>query len=420
MAVKKNIVLLIIVASLGYFVDIYDLILFNIIKVDSMKALGIAPEFETTLFNWQMSGMLLGGLIWGIWGDRKGRVSVLFGSILLYSFANIANAFVSNLTEYAVWRFIAGVGLAGELGAAVTLVAESMPTKKRGIGTMIIVTFGALGAVFAFFVANRPEITQILRNLLSDNIQNWQTAYIMGGVLGLVLLALRAGTFESSMFHELKKSNVVKGNFFMLLRDRQTFKKYLSCIVIGLPVWFVVGVLIALSGRFIPEIGIQGGSIKTAEMVMWSYLGLSSGDLLSGLLSQLFKSRKKVIYFNLTGIAILTLVYLFSSNVSPTWLKGMSYLLGLATGYWALFVTNASEQFGTNIRSTVTATVPNFVRGGVVPITLGFNALTNMQLSSHANATAALIVGAVCLLLAAWGTYNVQESFHKDLNYVEE
>lgn len=420
MAGKKNIVLLIIVASLGYFVDIYDLILFNIIKVDSMKALGIAPEFETTLFNWQMSGMLLGGLIWGIWGDRKGRVSVLFGSILLYSFANIANAFVTNLTEYAIWRFIAGVGLAGELGAAVTLVAESMPTKKRGIGTMIIVTFGALGAVFAFFVANRPEITLVLRSILSDNIQNWQTAYIMGGVLGLVLLALRAGTFESSMFHELKNSNVVKGNFFMLLRDLQTFKKYLSCIMIGLPVWFVVGVLIALSGRFIPEIGLQGGTIKTAEMVMWSYLGLSSGDLLSGLLSQLFKSRKKVIYFNLIGIAILSIIYLTSKDVSPAWLKGMSYFLGLATGYWALFVTNASEQFGTNIRSTVTATVPNFVRGGVVPITLSFNALTNMELSSHANSVAALIVGAVCLLLAAWGTYNVEESFHKDLNYLEE
>lgn len=420
MAGKKNIVLLIIVASLGYFVDIYDLILFNIIKVDSMKALGIAPEFETTLFNWQMSGMLLGGLIWGIWGDRKGRVSVLFGSILLYSFANIANAFVTNLTEYAIWRFIAGVGLAGELGAAVTLVAESMPTKKRGIGTMIIVTFGALGAVFAFFVANRPEITLLLRSILSDNIQNWQTAYIMGGVLGLVLLALRAGTFESSMFHELKNSNVVKGNFFMLLRDRQTFKKYLSCIMIGLPVWFVVGVLIALSGRFIPEIGLQGGTIKTAEMVMWSYLGLSSGDLLSGLLSQLFKSRKKVIYFNLIGIAILSIIYLTSKDVSPAWLKGMSYFLGLATGYWALFVTNASEQFGTNIRSTVTATVPNFVRGGVVPITLSFNALTSMELSSHANSVAALIVGAVCLLLAAWGTYNVEESFHKDLNYLEE
>jgi MFS family permease len=420
MAKNKHIALLIVVASLGYFVDIYDLILFNIIKVESMKDLGIPVSYETTLFNWQMTGMLLGGLIWGIWGDRKGRVSVLFGSILLYSTANIANAFVTNLTEYSIWRFIAGVGLAGELGAAITLVAESMPTRRRGIGTMIIVTFGALGAVFAFWVANRPEITLFLKNILSTDVHNWQTAYIMGGVLGLVLLALRAGTFESSMYHELKQTNVVKGNFFMLLRDKTTLKKYVSCIVIGLPVWFVVGVLIALSSRFIDEIGLTGGSIKTSEMVMWSYLGLSSGDLLSGLLSQLFKSRKKVIFFNLTGIAILTVVYLFSHNVTPAWLKGISYFLGLSTGYWALFVTNASEQFGTNIRSTVTSTVPNFVRGGVVPITLSFNALSDMHLSTAAHTAAALIVGAVCLSLAAWGTFQMEESFHKDLNYIEE
>lgn len=420
MTPKKNLALLIIVASLGYFVDIYDLILFNIIKAESMKDLGIAEEFETTLFNWQMTGMLIGGLLWGIWGDRKGRVSVLFGSILLYSVANIANAFVTGLTDYAAWRFIAGIGLAGELGAAVTLVAESMPTKKRGIGTMIIVTFGALGAVFAFWVSDMPAITHWLSEFSGMRMANWQTAYIMGGVLGLVLLALRAGTFESTMYHELKQTNVVKGNFFMLLRDWPTFKKYVSCIVIGLPVWFVVGVLIALSHRFLPEIGISGGTIKTREMIMWSYVGLSSGDLFSGLLSQLFKSRRKVIFFNLAGISILTCVYLFNHDISTGWLKVIAYLLGLTTGYWALFVTNASEQFGTNIRSTVTATVPNFVRGGVVPITLGFNALAAMQLGSAPNTIAALIVGGICLMLAAWGTYNVKESFHKDLNYFEK
>jgi MFS family permease len=421
MSKSKNIVLLIVVASLGYFVDIYDLILFNIIKKESLESLKIAPQFETTLFNWQMTGMLVGGLLWGIWGDRRGRVSVLFGSILLYSVANIANAFVTNLTEYSIWRFIAGVGLAGELGAAITLVAESMPTKKRGIGTMIIVTFGALGAVFAFWVSNLSQLSSIIQNFAGTKIENWQTAYIMGGVLGLVLLALRAGTFESSMFHELKQTNVVKGNFFMLLRDWPTFKKYLACIVIGLPVWFVVGVLIALSHKFIAENSPEVvGQIKTSEMVMWSYLGLSSGDLLSGLLSQLFKSRRKVIFLNLFGIVVLTCVYLFNHNLSVTGLKTMSYLLGLATGYWALFVTNASEQFGTNIRSTVTATVPNFVRGGVVPITLGFTALTDKNIGGLSNSHAALIVGSVCVILAIWGAYTVKESFHKDLNYVEK
>jgi hypothetical protein len=296
-----------------------------------------------------------------------------------------------------------------------------MPTKKRGIGTMIIVTFGALGAVFAFWVSNLSQLSLLLENFTGAKIENWQTAYIMGGVLGLILLALRAGTFESTMFHELKQTNVVKGNFFMLLRDWPTFKKYLACIVIGLPVWFVVGVLIALSHKFIAENHPGAvGQIKTSEMVMWSYLGLSSGDLLSGLLSQIFKSRRRVIFLNLFGIVVLTCIYLFNHNLSVNGLKTMSYLLGLATGYWALFVTNASEQFGTNIRSTVTATVPNFVRGGVVPITLSFTALAEMKLSSTPNATAAIIVGAVCVLLAIWGTYTVKESFHKDLNYIEE
>jgi len=296
-----------------------------------------------------------------------------------------------------------------------------MPTKKRGIGTMIIVTFGALGAVFAFWVSNLSQLSAFIQDFAVIKIENWQTAYIMGGVLGLVLLALRAGTFESSMFHELKKTNVVKGNFFMLLRDWPTFKKYLACIVIGLPVWFVVGILIALSHKFIAENHPGAvGQIKTSEMVMWSYLGLSSGDLLSGLLSQIFKSRRRVIFINLMGIAVLTCVYLFNHNLTPTGLKTMSYLLGLATGYWALFVTNASEQFGTNIRSTVTATVPNFVRGGVVPITLGFTALSELKIGGMPNSYAAIIVGAVCILLAVWGTYTVKESFHKELNYVEE
>jgi MFS transporter, putative metabolite:H+ symporter len=418
----RNIAMLIIVASLGYFVDIYDLILFNIIKKESMEGLGIAQDHEVTLFNFQMTGMLIGGLLWGIWGDKKGRVSVLFGSILLYSIANICNAFATGLYSYAILRFIAGIGLAGELGAAITLVAESMPQKKRGIGTMIIVTFGAMGAVVAFVVSEQGhKIAPVFEAIFGTTLANWQTAYIIGGVLGLVLLALRAGTFESKMFHSAKESEVKRGDFFMLFREKETLKKYLACIVIGLPVWFVVGVLIALAHKFLPEIGVLGGkTIPTKELIMWSYIGLSSGDLLSGLLSQLFHSRRKVIFINLFGIAMLSSFYLLSHDVSIGYLKGIAYLLGLTTGYWALFVTNASEQFGTNIRATVTATVPNFVRGGVVPITLCFTWLADMKLSAHPYSTAAFIVGGVCLLLAAWGTYTVKESFHKDLNYLEE
>jgi len=413
---KKNIVLLIIVASLGYFVDIYDLILFNIIKKESLEALHIDfTTYETVLFRWQMAGMLCGGVLWGIWGDKRGRVSVLFGSILIYSVANIANAFVETLWAYKMWRFIAGLGLAGELGAAITLVAELMPIKKRGIGTMIIVTFGALGAVAAFMVSNHGDaIGKFISNIVGKPIANWQVAYIVGGSLGLILLALRASTFESSMFENLSKSDVQRGKFFSLFKNKTTFKKYMACIVIGLPVWFVVGVLIALSHRFLPAEVAK--VVPSKEMVLWSYVGLSLGDLMSGLLSQLVKSRKKVILFNIIGIFVISSIYLFGPTGSATYYRVLAVVLGSVTGYWALFVTNASEQFGTNIRSTVSATVPNFVRGGVILITGGFEFF---MATLHSANISAVIVGIICVSLAIWGTLHVEESFHKDLNYYE-
>lgn len=419
---KKNIALLIIVASLGYFVDIYDLILYNIIKIESLNSLGIPLEKENVLFRWQMTGMLLGGLLWGIYGDKRGRVSVLFGSILMYSIANVANAFATDIVSYSIWRFVAGVGLAGELGAAITLVSESMSQKRRGIGTMIVVTVGALGAVFAFTVSKSGSVlSPVFEKLAGSSLENWQTSYIMGGVLGLLLLILRAGTFESSMFHELKDSAVKKGQFFMLFSNRSTFKKYLASILIGLPVWYVVGILIALAHRIIPEIGISGAeSVETKELIMLGYLGLSAGDLISGLLSQLMKSRKKVIFIYLSAIIACSAIYLLNHNVSAAYLRVISFILGAATGYWALFVTNASEQFGTNIRSTVTATVPNFVRFGVVPLTLSFEWLAGSGWFTYPNIGAAIVVGIGSIGLAWWGTSAVKESFHKDLNYYEE
>lgn len=419
---NRNVVLLIVVAALGYFVDIYDLILFNIIKKESLADLGFGKSMETVMFNWQMFGMLLGGLLWGIWGDKKGRIKVLFGSILIYSLANIFNAFATSVSTYGLWRLIAGIGLAGELGAAITLIAETMPTKKRGIGTMIIVTFGALGAVLAFWVSENGQfLQQLILNIFGADLKLWQVTYIFGGFMGLLLLALRAGTFESGMFHSAKSAQIKRGDFFMLFKNKTNMKKYLACIAIGIPVWFVVGILVNLSERFVPEIGVQG-KVLAKECLMYSYLGLSTGDLLSGLLSQLLKSRKKVIYINLAGILILSGVMLFVHGFTATQFKFICYLLGAFTGYWALFVTNASEQFGTNLRSTVATTVPNFVRGTVVILTSSFVYLSEKLFagSSTAHITAAVIVGSVSVLLAFISTWYMPESFHKDLNYFEE
>ena len=286
---------------------------------------------------------------------------------------------------------------------------------------MIIVTFGALGAVAAFLVSKNGQfIGDFISNIIHKPVANWQVAYIVGGTLGLLLLALRASTFESGLFEQAKEHNVERGNFFSLFKQKETFVKYLACIVIGLPVWFVVGVLIALAHRFLPEITGNTDILKvlpTKEMVLWSYVGLSIGDLTSGTLSQIFKSRKKVMFSNIIGIIIMTLIYLYGPVGSANYYRFIAVMLGAVTGYWALFVTNASEQFGTNIRSTVAATVPNFVRGGVLLITSGFEILESQ---THSASISALIVGIICVSLAIWGTLHIEESFHKDLNYYEK
>jgi MFS family permease len=404
--------LIVLVAALGYFVDIYDLQLFNVVSKISIRGIGITDpaivdKYDYILFLWQMSGMLVGGLIWGILGDRRGRKSVLFGSILLYSLANLANAFVVNLDQYSVVRFVAGLGLAGELGAAITLVSEIMHKEHRGYGTMLIVTMGAFGAVLAALVSNN--------NFHFWGLQSWQFAYIIGGILGLVLLLLRFSTYESGMFDEVKKQKISKGNFFMLFTDMQRFKKYMACIMIGLPVWFCIGILIKFSGTFAELIGLEKSAIEVRYSIMYAYLGLSAGDLVSGLCSQLFRSRKKVVVGYLIATVIIVMVYLTTHSHSVTYFYFMCFMLGASTGYWALFVTIASEQFGTNIRATVTTTVPNFVRGGVIPITLGYKALEQ----NNSPVYAAIVVGSVCIILALIAILSLKETFSKDLNYLE-
>ncbi len=394
----------VIVAALGYFVDIYDLQLFNLVSKASLRGIGITDQsaidtYDYVLFNWQMTGMLVGGILWGILGDRKGRKSVLFGSILLYSLANILNAFVTSIEQYQWIRFFAGLGLAGELGAAITLVSEIMHKEKRGYGTMIIVAMGALGAVAA--------------NLVTGSF-HWQTSYIIGGGLGLMLLMLRFGTFESGMFDQLKKSTVSKGNFMMLFTSTDRLLKYIACVFIGLPVWYCIGVLIKFSEKFAASTDVQG-TVHIGNAIMFAYLGLSAGDLLSGWLSQIFRSRKKVVLAYLITSALLMGIFLFSRELPDSVFYVLCFLIGTATGYWALFVTIASEQFGTNIRATVTTTVPNFVRGAVVPITLGFKFLE----ADYGNIYAALIVGIICIGLAVLSVLSIKETFAKDLDYYE-
>lgn len=416
---------IIVVAALGYFVDIYDLILFNVVKKESLEMImqGASPEdLKSTgifLFNMQMTGMLLGGLLWGVWGDKKGRLSVLFGSILLYSVANVVNAFVTTIPIYALVRIIAGIGLAGELGAGITLVSETMSKEKRGYGTMIIVSFGALGAVAAALVgANGQVIGNFLTSIFNIAFANWQVAYILGGVMGLFLLLLRVGTIESGMFKNIQQSDVSRGDIRMLFNNKERFLKYLNCILIGLPIWYFIGLVVANSELiWAKELNVQG-KVVNGTALMCAYIGLSVGDVFSGLISQALKSRRKVVFLYLGFSTLLIVYYLFFANgISLEGFYVLSFLVGCATGYWAIFVTIAAEQFGTNIRSTVTNTVPNFVRGSVPIITMLFQFLTG-QLGS--NIISAFIVGLICLGLSLWAISRVKETFSKDLDYTEQ
>jgi len=412
----KNAWTLVVVAALGYFVDIYDLVLFNVVKKESLETLGLSgdilQQYDVSLFNWQMTGMLIGGLLWGILGDKKGRIQVLFGSILLYSLANLANAFVTDTTSYAICRVIAGIGLAGELGAGITLVVESMDKENRGWGTMVIVTFGALGGVAARLVGGSGAD---IAEYFELDMKAWQMAYIVGGLLGIFLLLLRVGAFESGMFKSMRRQNLQKGNFFQLFSSKERAFKYIASVAIGLPIWFVVGVLINQSHVIAKYVGVTDGEVIVGDSVMWSYIGLSVGDLLSGALSQFLKSRKKVIYIYLAILSASVSLYLFKFNVSLDWFHFMCFLLGASTGFWALFVTVASEQFGTNLRSTVANTAPNFVRGATVPITQSFHGLIPMVGVGYA----ALSVGGVCIVLSLIAALYVKETFSKELDYFE-
>ena len=421
---NRKIIAIVVVAALGYFVDIYDLVLFGVIKAESLKQImiGTSPALQAAtgkfLFNMQMIGMLIGGVIWGVLGDKRGRLQVLFGSILLYSLANIANAFVSDISTYAVIRIIAGIGLAGELGAGITLVSEMMSKEKRGYGTMIIVTFGALGAVFASLVGSKGDyFSQIIFNLTNFQLASWQVAYIIGGLMGFILLFLRIGTIEPHYFKAIKaKNEIKKGSFRLIFSSKPNRIKYLHCILIGIPIWFIIGLIIMNSkDDFGPWVGLK--NIENGTAVMYAYIGLSFGDLISGLLSQVLKSRKKVVFLYLCFTAILTLVFLFfGKGMTAATYYFFCFLLGTGTGYWAIFVTIAAEQFGTNIRSTAANTIPNFVRGSVNVIMLLFSLLLASQLSVGISA---FFIGAFFIGLAFYSLSQLKETFGKELDYIE-
>jgi MFS family permease len=401
----------IIVAALGYFVDIYDMQLFGIVRVPSLISLGLtelqADEIGKSILNYQMFGLLFGGILWGVLGDKRGRLSVLFGSIITYSLANIACGFIPQITfmpqteAYKWLRFIAGVGLAGELGAGITLVSEILPTRLRAIGTSLVAGVGLLGAVVGSFTVR-----------LSGD---WTIAYFIGGGMGFALLLLRVGVIESGMYKSIEhKEGIEKGNFFAFFTDGPRFVKYIKCIAIGLPTWFCIGILAYFSNEFGRALGITE-KIDPGLAIMWAYIGISAGDFASGFISHLLSSRKKAIAAMMTFSYLGVIAYLFYGIESANALYGVCCWLGLGTGYWAMFVTVGAEQFGTNMRATAATTIPNMVRGAVP----GMIFLFTLFKPSQGVIMSGFIVSVIVYIIGIYATLTVPETHGKDLDYLE-
>ena len=394
----------VLVAALGYFVDIYDLLLFQIVRVESLVSMGLssaqvksAGEFIISV---QMIGLLVGGIIWGIMGDKRGRLSVLFGSIILYSIANIVNGFVATTNQYALIRFFAGIGLAGELGAGITLVSELVSKEKRGLSTTLVAGIGLSGAVAAYFV--------------STNF-NWRICYFIGGGLGFFLLLLRISVFESGMFNSVKQQAIVRGNFFMFFTNRQRFKKYMLAILIGLPSWYVIGILVAFSNNFGEAFGFSE-EVLPKKSTMVAYVAIAIADIVAGLVSQWLGSRKKALFIFYI-LTVISIIFYFTMQSGTA--EGMYVIcaaLGFSTGFWAIFVTMAAEQFGTNLRATAATTVPNMVRGALPLMLILFKWLQSV---TGNYITAGWVTGAIVMAISLTAAWFTEETFGKDLNYVE-
>ncbi len=396
--------LAVIVSALGFFVDVYDLLLFGIVRKPSLTDLGLSPAEVLSqgefIISVQMLGLLVGGILWGVIGDKKGRLSVLFGSILLYSIANILNGMVVNTTQYAVLRFIAGVGLAGELGAGITLVSELLPKEKRGVAAAMVASFGILGAVTAFFM---------------KEFFFWRTCYYIGGALGLVLLVLRVRVSESNLYTQLKTTVVQRGNFFMFFTNKERFVRYLRCILIGLPAWYIIGVLVTFSDQFGVEFGING--IDPGKAIMVQYMAIAFGDLSVGLLSQRLKSRKKALFIFYAITILFTTLFFLQQGGSATTFYLICAGLGYGTGFTVVYITMSAEQFGTNLRATAAISIPNMVRGALPLIILLFK-YTRDLFDSYV--TGGWVTGVILMSIAVIAAWNMEETFGKDLNFVEE
>jgi len=403
-AQKSGVALSVAAAALGYFVDLYDIVIFGVVRVVSLNDLGITGADNTSwgihLLNLQMTGMLIGGVLWGVLGDIVGRRAALLATIGIYSLANVANGFVTSVEQYAVLRFIAGVGLAGELGMGVTLVAELMPARYRGYGTTVIAFLGLLGALAASYVGV---------------LLPWRLAYFAGGGMGLLVMALRwYGLRESAMFAARRAQAQHQGDVRLLFKSLPTFGKFLAVIAVGVPIWYISALFVNLAPEYGRALKLTA-PLSVAEALRWQAIGLAIGSAATGLLSEWLHSRKRVLYGCFAALIGLVGLLLSLDGASVTAYCVVMFAIGLGQGYWTVFITTSAEQFGTNIRATVATSVPNFVRAMIVPITLSLKAIWD----ATGLVGGTLLIGALVFGVALAALWSLPETWGKNLDYTE-
>ncbi len=403
--------IILLVTSLGNFVDYGDMFMASLVRNDAIVALGIAQTKEAVLAvglnleSFQAVGFLLGCFTWGIFADKKGRLQVLYISTLVYSLANILNGLLSPEWSHVYYwyggcRLFSGWGLSAEFSVAITLIVEYFSVKKRIIGTMLMTGLGFLGV---FLVSWLKFYTHIL----------WNEFFIWGGVAGLVLLVFRFAAQESFMFLNQQTAAIKKGSLMTLLKQKKYSRQFFLTVWLVLPIFLVQLIL-----KFSPNISQQINSeIISIALVLLIYDAFSIfSDILGCYISYLFNNRMRVLKFYLILIFLALLGFaIWPPLTTFSWYWVYVPILGLANGYWGLWGTMIAELFGINVRATATTFIVNLSRSFVLILSITFKDLD----LRYGFSISVIVLTLVTCGLAFWSVFKIPETAHKNLEYVE-
>jgi MFS transporter, putative metabolite:H+ symporter len=381
----------------GYFIDIFDLVLFSTLRISSFEELKITdPTYWTVVFfNLQMTGILVGGIFWGKMADIKGRSWSFMGTILVFSIANIINGLTSSLTVYGICRFIAGFGLAGEMGSGIALICEKVPDEKRSLYLGFVSSLGCIGAV--------------LSGWLGD-IVYWRYLFIGSGFAGILLTLLRKNLLEPDLFRKTATLNIPRGQWKTLFQSPPDLIRFILLIFLGIPMWYIIGILWSFSTEMTSTIGLN--IFTSGQAILWGYVGVWMGDMLMPFVSQFLKSRIFTIQICLI-MMLLGVIYLFQFQPHSLLSFQLTHIfLGFTIGYWAVYATLCGESFGTNIRALTSTSLPSLIRFSSIPMMIIY------QYGRDENElNIALGMGLTVLCISMITTYFIKDTFQKDIDF---